>query len=56
MRALQLNPFVKCRGFELFAVLEQAEGRVAIEPVNRRFRQHAIDIIHRFLSAPVREH
>lgn len=44
MTALQLSPVVKFRGFELFAMLG-AGGRV-----NRKFRQHAIDVIHRFFK------
>ena len=46
--AYQLNPFVKFRGLEVFGVLEQAQGRAAIEAAERTFRQHAIDVVYRF--------
>jgi hypothetical protein len=46
--ALQLNPFVKVGGLELFGVLERADGRTAAETDNRRWRQHALDAVYRF--------
>src|SRR4029453_11566967 len=33
--AMQLNPFVKFRGLELFGVLERAEGKAFTEPTER---------------------
>jgi hypothetical protein len=47
--ALQVNPFVKFRGLELFGVIEQAEGRRATESATRSFNQYAGDIVYRFL-------
>ena len=46
--AFQLNPFMKFRGLEVFGVLEQADGKAATEPTERRFRQHAVDVVYRF--------
>jgi hypothetical protein len=47
--AMQLNPFVKFRGLELFGVLERAEGKASTEVSERVFRQHAADVVYRFL-------
>jgi hypothetical protein len=47
--AIQVNPFVKYRGFEVFGVLERAEGRAATETSNREFTQYAVDAVYRFL-------
>jgi hypothetical protein len=49
VRALQLNPFVKFRGLELFGVLEQAKGRAFTEAANRTWNQYAVDVVYRFL-------
>jgi hypothetical protein len=46
--AFQLNPFMKFHGLEVFGVLEQADGKASTEPEQRRFRQHAIDVVYRF--------
>jgi hypothetical protein len=46
--AVQLNPFVKYRGLELFGVLERAEGKAASEATERTFRQYAGDVVYRF--------
>ena len=46
--AYQLNPFVKFHGLEVFAVLEQAQGKAATEAAERTFRQHAVDVVYRF--------
>ena len=46
--AYQLNPFVKFRGLEMFAVLEQAKGKASTEAAERTFRQHALDLVYRF--------
>jgi hypothetical protein len=50
IRAYQLNPFVKFRGLEVFGVLEQAQGQAATEASERTFRQHAVDVVYRFLQ------
>jgi hypothetical protein len=47
--AVQVNPFVKFRGLELFGVLEQAEGRAAAEATDRTWNQYAVDAVYRFL-------
>ena len=47
--AMQVNPFVKFRGAEVFAVLERAEGKANTEPTERVWKQHAVDVVYRFL-------
>lgn len=49
--AVQINPFVKFRGLELFGVLERAEGRRATEPSDRTINQYAADLVYRFLPS-----
>jgi hypothetical protein len=49
--AIQVNPFVKYRGFEVFGVLERAEGRAVTESTNREFTQYAVDAVYRFLPS-----
>ena len=46
--AMQLNPFVKFNGLEVFGVLERAEGRATSEAANRVWKQHAVDVVYRF--------
>jgi hypothetical protein len=46
--AMQLNPFVKFSGLELFGVLERAEGRASSEAANRVWKQYAFDAVYRF--------
>ncbi|MEN3336391.1 MAG: hypothetical protein V7647_67 [Acidobacteriota bacterium] len=46
--AMQINPFVKFRGLELFGVLEQSKGQASSEPSERTWRQHAVDAVYRF--------
>jgi len=50
IRALQLNPFVKFRGLELFGVAEKTEGRTATETTNREWTQYAGDVVYRFMA------
>ncbi len=47
--AIQVNPFVKFRGLELFGVLEQGEGRAKTEVSTRTVNQYAADVVYRFL-------
>jgi hypothetical protein len=47
--ALQMNPFVKVRGLELFGVVEQAKGLASPEPTDRKWNQYALDTVYRFL-------
>jgi hypothetical protein len=49
VRALQVNPFVKFRGLEVFGVLEQAKGRASTEVTERTWKQYAVDGVYRFL-------
>ena len=48
--ALQMNPFVKFRGLEVFGVLERAEGRATAEVQSRSFNQYAVDTVYRFFE------
>jgi hypothetical protein len=47
--AMQMNPFVKFRGLELFGVVERAEGRASTELADRTWHQYAVDTVYRFL-------
>jgi len=47
--AMQINPFIKLRGLELFGVIERAEGRASVEAADRTFNQYAVDAVYRFL-------
>ena len=46
--ALQMNPFVKFRGLELFGVVERAEGKASTEITERVWKQYALDTVYRF--------
>ena len=47
--AMQVNPFVKMRGLEVFGVLEHASGRASAEAADRDWNQFAVDAVYRFL-------
>lgn len=47
--ALQMNPFVKYQGLELFGVIERAEGKTSAEPTERVWKQYAVDAVYRFM-------
>ena len=47
--AMQINPFMKYRGLEVFGVIERAKGRASTEATKRTFNQYAVDAIYRFL-------
>jgi hypothetical protein len=47
--AMQLNPFVKFRGLELFGVIERADGKSLTEAAEREVKQNAVDVVYRFL-------
>jgi hypothetical protein len=49
LRAVQINPFVKFRGLEIFGVLEQAQGKSFAETERREWRQYAGEAVYRFL-------
>jgi hypothetical protein len=46
--ALQVNPFVKFRGLEVFGVVERAEGKASTETSERTWNQYAADVVYRF--------
>ncbi len=46
--AMQLNPFVKFGGLEVFGVIERAEGRTSAELAKRTWNQYAVDTVYRF--------
>jgi hypothetical protein len=46
--AVQINPFVKFRGLEIFGSLDRGEGRAATETANRKLSQEAVDVVYRF--------
>ena len=48
VKAIQVNPFVKFRGLEVFGVIDRGEGRTAAEAENRKLTQEAVDAIYRF--------
>jgi len=48
--AYMVNPFVKYQGLELFATLEQSEGRSLVETSKRKFHQYEADAVYRFLA------
>jgi hypothetical protein len=47
--AMQVNPFVKFGGAEVFGVIERAEGKANAELTERAFNQYAVDAVYRFL-------
>ena len=47
--AMQVNPFVKFRGAELFGVIERAKGKAITEAVEREWNHYAVDAVYRFL-------
>lgn len=49
--ALQLNPFARIGGVELFGVIEHASGRGATETESRDWTQYAADAVYRFGAA-----
>ena len=46
--AIQINPFVKFRGLEVFGSIDRGEGRAATETENRKLSQNAADVVYRF--------
>ncbi len=47
--ALQMNPFMKFRGLELFGVIERAKGKATTELTERTWNQYAVDAVYRML-------
>jgi hypothetical protein len=48
--AMVVNPFIKFRGAEVFAVIEQAKGRASTEAADRQWNHYAVDAVYRFLA------
>jgi hypothetical protein len=48
--AVQINPFVKFGGLEVFGVIERSEGKSSVEEVTRTFNQQAVDVVYRGLA------
>ena len=48
--AIQVNPFVKIGGLEIFGVVERAEGKASAEPARRAFNQQAVEVVYRTLG------
>ena len=48
--AVQINPFVKYGGLEVFGVFEQSEGKATAEAARRTFNQQAVDVVYRALG------
>ena len=46
--ALEINPFVKFRGLELFGSIDRGQGKAAAELTTRKLRQNAADVVYRF--------
>ena len=46
--AIQINPFLKWKGLELFGVYEIISGKKSSEDADREFNQMAIDLLYRF--------
>jgi hypothetical protein len=47
--AMQVNPFVKFHGLEVFGVVERAEGKAITEASERTWNQYATDVVYRFM-------
>lgn len=48
--AVQINPFVKLRGFEVFGSFDRGKGKSATESQYRQLRQTAVDAVYRFVG------
>jgi hypothetical protein len=48
--ALQLNPFIRFGGLEVFGVIERSHGKATAEIADRAFNQQAIDVVYRILG------
>jgi hypothetical protein len=46
--AVQINPFVKFQGLELFGTIDRGQGKAATEANYRKLRQTAVDVVYRF--------
>lgn len=48
VRAMQINPFIKFRGLEIFGSYDQGQGKAATETALRKLNQKAADVVYRF--------
>jgi hypothetical protein len=48
VNTFMINPFVKCKGVELFGTYEVSKGRLITETDLRTATQYAVDLIYRF--------
>jgi hypothetical protein len=48
VKAIEINPFIKFRGLELFGSIDRGQGRAATETTNRTLSQNAADVVYRF--------
>ena len=50
MTAIQINPFVKFKGLEVFGSIDRGSGKATAETEARKLRQTAADVVYRFAS------
>ncbi len=48
--AVQINPFVKFKGLEVFGSIDRGQGSAATEAEARKLRQTAADVVYRFAN------
>ena len=48
--AIQINPFVKFKGLEVFGSIDRGQGKATAETQARKLRQTAADVVYRFAS------
>jgi hypothetical protein len=48
--AIQINPFVRFKGLELFGSFDRGKGKAATEADYRKLRQTAVDVVYRFAA------
>ena len=46
--AIQINPFVRFKGLEVFGSFDRGKGKAATETEYRKLRQTAVDVVYRF--------
>lgn len=48
VQAIQINPFIKFRGLEIFGTIDEGQGKTATESSLRKLSQRAADVVYRF--------
>ena len=48
VKAIEINPFVKFRGLEVFGTIDRGRGKAATEAEYREMSQNAADVVYRF--------